>query len=383
MIEAGARVDVTDHHGRTPLHYVGQSRNLGNYKGMQGMNGIMQLTRMMIEAGARVNVADDHGRTPLHYAAQAGNYKYVKELLKAGADVKAMDMDGATPLLMQSSCNCHEAVRLLWAAGSNFLDIPQECRNRAVHLAVTSGDLEDQKIDKMTIKEDERVASFKVWDDEQGENKEHEISMEKDTVIKTEPEVDKDVDGTGGVKQYEKEQIDREKENEVIQMESIESEEEETSSGSSDSEGGEEEVPEDTFLFQNADEEEKINVFIIGKDKDVATCSEEEQSLCAIRRESREEGSSEIGCRKWEYDNVERDLLHEGEDMGDIKAGQPFVKMKTYGREQKDLLDTGSEISAVSEEFYNCIKEGNEVMDIPVSGLKIMGATGKLSKVVK
>ncbi|XP_046991946.1 serine/threonine-protein phosphatase 6 regulatory ankyrin repeat subunit C-like [Schistocerca americana] len=90
---------------------------------------------MMIEAGARVNVADDHGRTPLHYAAQAGNYKYVKELLKAGADVKAMDMDGATPLLMQSSCNCHEVTQLLVCAGADLTASAKNCRESyIVHL---------------------------------------------------------------------------------------------------------------------------------------------------------------------------------------------------------------------------------------------------------
>ncbi|XP_049839283.1 serine/threonine-protein phosphatase 6 regulatory ankyrin repeat subunit C-like [Schistocerca gregaria] len=142
MIEAGARVDVADHHGRTPLHYVGQSRNLGNYKGMQGIKGIMQLTRMMIEAGARVNVADDHGRTPLHYAAQAGNYKYVKELLKAGADVNAMDMDGATPLLMQSSRNYHEVTQLLVRAGADVTASAKNCQ-RIIHRASQVGSTTD------------------------------------------------------------------------------------------------------------------------------------------------------------------------------------------------------------------------------------------------
>ncbi|XP_049803906.1 serine/threonine-protein phosphatase 6 regulatory ankyrin repeat subunit B-like [Schistocerca nitens] len=163
IIEAGARVDKTDHNGRTPLRYAARA---GNYKVLEVLldaggdpnivdvfgvsllhtvastsvanKGIIELSRKIVEAGARVDKTDHNGRTPLHDAARAGNYKCVEVLIKAGADVNAVDMDGATPLLMQTRCYYYEVTELLVAAGAD-LTASDKDGQRLIHRAALAG----------------------------------------------------------------------------------------------------------------------------------------------------------------------------------------------------------------------------------------------------
>jgi hypothetical protein len=51
---------------------------------------------MLLGRGARVDVGDDGGKTPLHLAAW-GNIQIARLLLEHGADVNARDHSGKTP----------------------------------------------------------------------------------------------------------------------------------------------------------------------------------------------------------------------------------------------------------------------------------------------
>ena len=51
----------------------------------------------MIKRGAKVNVADDSGSTPLHWAVLVRNVESAKLLINAGANVAATDKEGHTP----------------------------------------------------------------------------------------------------------------------------------------------------------------------------------------------------------------------------------------------------------------------------------------------
>ncbi|SPQ23476.1 8f130bd3-c285-4eb8-adf4-5f175b419792 [Thermothielavioides terrestris] len=55
-------------------------------------------TKVLLEGGARVDVRDGYGRTPLHWAAESGNADVVRLLVEAGADLTAAGHNGSTPL---------------------------------------------------------------------------------------------------------------------------------------------------------------------------------------------------------------------------------------------------------------------------------------------
>lgn len=70
-----------------------------------------KVLRAMIKRGAKVNVADTTGSTPLHWAVRNRNLESVKLLLQAGADLTAIDNEGRSPshwCKLQDGVDCHE-----------------------------------------------------------------------------------------------------------------------------------------------------------------------------------------------------------------------------------------------------------------------------------
>ena len=53
---------------------------------------------MLLEAGAKINQRDVHGRTAIFDAIERGNYFMVDLLLKLGADPESADDYGLTPM---------------------------------------------------------------------------------------------------------------------------------------------------------------------------------------------------------------------------------------------------------------------------------------------
>jgi uncharacterized protein len=84
------------------------------------MDGNVMLINEMLEAGAKVNVADENGITPLMQAAAGSHVEAVAILLKAKADVNAKTSDG-TPALTIAVEQCgqvtgdNEAQEPYWA----------------------------------------------------------------------------------------------------------------------------------------------------------------------------------------------------------------------------------------------------------------------------
>ena len=52
---------------------------------------------MLLTAGAKVDVRDRNGSTPLHYAARSNQEYLLRRILKAGADAQATDGQARTP----------------------------------------------------------------------------------------------------------------------------------------------------------------------------------------------------------------------------------------------------------------------------------------------
>src|SRR5262249_37712533 len=76
LIERGAKVDVGDGAGRTPLHWTGNDAA-----------DCRATASLLIRSGASVSARNRDGRTPLHLAADAGQQGVVAVLLQTGADV--------------------------------------------------------------------------------------------------------------------------------------------------------------------------------------------------------------------------------------------------------------------------------------------------------
>ncbi|KAJ3117933.1 hypothetical protein HDU96_004837 [Phlyctochytrium bullatum] len=116
----GARVDLKDAYGRTPLHkvcecggenrlYPPERRNRKFFlydedeltpaeKKELFNDATFQIAEYLIKNGSNVNERDARGMTPLHYAASNGLTNVVEILLESGAEVDPLDKDGFTPL---------------------------------------------------------------------------------------------------------------------------------------------------------------------------------------------------------------------------------------------------------------------------------------------
>ena len=74
----------------------------------------------MVARGARVDLRNKTGATPLHDAALGGDTGVVKILLDHGADVNARDTEAdATPLYYAASWGRQAAVELLLSRGAD------------------------------------------------------------------------------------------------------------------------------------------------------------------------------------------------------------------------------------------------------------------------
>lgn len=106
---AAGDVNARGGDGTTALHWVAHWDDL-------------ESADVLIRAGARVNVADDGGVTPLALACVNGSAPMVRRLLKAKADPNLAGPGGETPLLTASRTGNAEAVRLLIAHGARIDD---------------------------------------------------------------------------------------------------------------------------------------------------------------------------------------------------------------------------------------------------------------------
>jgi ankyrin repeat protein len=137
LVEAGAEVNYTGAGGGTPLQIAanrdwpevvafllahGADPNLPDGSGMTpAFEATAGVLRMLVKAGARVNVRDSRGFTPLHLQARYGEASAVEVLLQNGADVNARDARGRTPIEVaeenESEPGHKEVIALLRARG--------------------------------------------------------------------------------------------------------------------------------------------------------------------------------------------------------------------------------------------------------------------------
>lgn len=122
LLQRGAKPEVRDTEGNTPLHLVCS----------------LTICRALLGAGAAPDCQNVYGETPLALAAMYGRGRICRELLAAGASPHIGDCAGNTPLhnaVRWNLISSQELVcRLLLAAGAR-VDARNAAGNTALHLA--------------------------------------------------------------------------------------------------------------------------------------------------------------------------------------------------------------------------------------------------------
>lgn len=104
LLRLGAKVNVRDLYGYTPLHWAIQKDS--------------RCVLLLLDAGADAEASNNEGNIPLHYVQSVA--ECMKLLTANPAGVFAVNMDGRTPLhSCASECEAAEVCRLLLEAGSS------------------------------------------------------------------------------------------------------------------------------------------------------------------------------------------------------------------------------------------------------------------------
>ncbi|KAI1081518.1 ankyrin repeat-containing domain protein [Whalleya microplaca] len=132
LVVAGARLEVLDEHGRSPLICAVKNEMSDS------------LITLMLEFGASVNATDRQRNTALHHAATKaaldvmGNAHVIQILLVHGADQSLRNERGRTALHEALSCERLDRARELLDYGAN-LEVADNCSWTPLFGAVTQG----------------------------------------------------------------------------------------------------------------------------------------------------------------------------------------------------------------------------------------------------
>ena len=107
---AGARAPREDRPTSTRPKPTGRRRCIG-----PPSSTICQMAEALLRAGAKAQVVNRHGVTPLHLAATNGNAAMIEQLLAAGADANAALPAGETVLMTAARTGNAAAVQALIA----------------------------------------------------------------------------------------------------------------------------------------------------------------------------------------------------------------------------------------------------------------------------
>ncbi|XP_046578884.1 transient receptor potential cation channel subfamily A member 1 homolog isoform X2 [Haliotis rubra] len=177
LVKNGARVNVVDIYGQTPLHFAAMrgneiaARDLLSFSDInveaQDKQGITALhmaaihnqegvAAMLIEAGSNLRCVDHEQSTPLHHACSEGNVAFVQMLFDAGARsaegwvmVSSMltdrDVEESTCLHLAVD-NGHYDVAKLCLEKRADVNVPRKHYMHPLHLAAMSGDIRNVKL---------------------------------------------------------------------------------------------------------------------------------------------------------------------------------------------------------------------------------------------
>ncbi|TIB10529.1 hypothetical protein E3P89_02780 [Wallemia ichthyophaga] len=130
LLERGAKVDIEDGLGWTPLMIASSA-------------GSLEIVDMLIKNGASVNHVNNKGQASLHYAASKNHATIAHLLLEKGADVNVKDKANQHPLHRAATTGNGDIIKLLIsppnAQHKTRLNTADRLGNTPLHLAMESG----------------------------------------------------------------------------------------------------------------------------------------------------------------------------------------------------------------------------------------------------
>ncbi|KAJ4303131.1 hypothetical protein N0V90_002023 [Kalmusia sp. IMI 367209] len=133
FMKAWKNFDDKDDNGMTVLHYAVEF--LDDEK----------IERYYLKRGAAADITDKHGRTPLHLAVSAEREKVVSVLLKYGAKASTKNDTGMTPLMLACEAGAMKVVKLFMIKDNSSIDkfadavVKQDNKDKtALHYAIES-----------------------------------------------------------------------------------------------------------------------------------------------------------------------------------------------------------------------------------------------------
>lgn len=132
FLSGGAKIDVTDERGWTPLM-------------ISSFNGNEEIARLLIASGANIRIKDKSGYGPMHWAAFNGYTEVVKLLISKLADVNAQSHHGWTPLL-QAATRGHVTTCAVLIEGGANVNAESNDGWTALHKACANGHIEVVKL---------------------------------------------------------------------------------------------------------------------------------------------------------------------------------------------------------------------------------------------
>lgn len=159
LLDAGAKINVRDRLGLTPLHrccrnnqdevlkvLLGHDELDVNARSKDGTtplhvcaaNNAFECAELFISKVSSIDARDNRGATPLHHAAYNGHNDLLQLLIKYGADVNAVDNEKRTPLHFAAFIDDTKAIGTLFAAGA-YIDAADSRMMTPLHLGAGKG----------------------------------------------------------------------------------------------------------------------------------------------------------------------------------------------------------------------------------------------------
>jgi ankyrin repeat protein len=139
MVRHGARVDVRDDEGATPMFVAAKAGYVEMIEGLQRLGadisetngeldtaltfaacwGYTDQARMLLDHGIDIHARDNLGMNALAWASKGGHAETIDLLLRHGADPNVADLWGQTPLMRAAGHGSVQCVRLPLDAGAD------------------------------------------------------------------------------------------------------------------------------------------------------------------------------------------------------------------------------------------------------------------------